>query len=204
MRYAVVVLFLALLAGEALAKGPPTGNRLVRLVCHQYLSDGDERRLFGHVIVLEQLSSKTVNTETAFSDTIDGSVLIDPDDTLPTDVAAFRLRVYEAQLLPRRMANERSVIDRLSRMTGSQAVRDLLARNADLDAYGERMDYPGVGFQSSNQLIFQYRSPDYFKEVVISMKDLTGFMSSDLGASRMVEDGLYICGRPVLVPERAE
>ena len=195
MRYLVAGLVLALFAHQALAKTPSTDNRLVRLVCQNY-----------YVLILEQLSSKSVDTETALSDTTDGTVLIDPGHSRRfTDNAAFRLRVYEAPLVSTEEGTregKQGFRDQLTQLTGSQAVRDLLARAADFDGSYKRMDYTGIGFRSGKTLIFKHEG-DFLKGVEISMEDFTGFMDTNHGASNPEEDGPYRCGKPALLPETA-
>ena len=111
------------------------------MVCQAYLDKDNEIELFNFVLILEQISSKTINTETAFSDTLDGSILIDPDNKMSTDEVAFRLRVYNASLVRKGKTEE-------------EIIEDLLSREADMDVNQQRMDYMGRGFQSGTNYFY--------------------------------------------------
>ena len=78
MKHVILSLFLLVFANQAFWTEVPTGNHLVRLVCQKYTNSGVE--IDDRVLILEQTSSRTLNTDTAISDSIDGAVLTDPDD----------------------------------------------------------------------------------------------------------------------------
>ena len=190
MKYLVIILSIFLFTNKSFSKQIPTGFQLLRLVCQAYwASDGN---LKDYVLILEQTSSNTINT-TADSKTIDGSVLIDPEsETYFTDEAAFRLRVYKASLVSEEKTEE-------------EIIKDLLSSRAGLDLKNRPMDYTGEGLRWSKTFTFKSTGPyKFLKTVNVSMKDLKGDMSTNLGASRSLEDGLYTCKKPVLIPEMIE
>lgn len=192
MNPLIAVLSFLLLAQPALSEEVPTGSRLVRLVCKAYTTSGLEITDF--VLVVEQVSSMALNTETALSETIDGSVLVDPDHEVPfTDEAAARMRIYRTTLPPGTGAE-------------SRFVEDLLAGEASPGWDDHLMDFTGIVFRSVNSLIFRSAVDDagpyyYLKEAEVDMRDFKGFLDTNLGASQLWGDGFYACEAPALLPE---
>ena len=190
MKYLVIILSLFLFTNKSFSKQIPTGHQLVRLVCQATDSEG---HLEDYVLILEQSSSKPLSTEITGLKTIDGSVLIDPENEIYlTDDAAFRLRVYEASLVSKEKTEE-------------EIIEGLLSSKAGLDLKNRPMDYTGTGARLDDDFIFKSTGPyKFLKKVKISMKNFKGYMNTNLGASRSLEDGYYTCQEPVLIPEMIE
>ena len=192
MKHLILSLSLFLFTIQTFSKDASTGNQLVRLVCHKETKKYTDMGIpiTDRVLIMEQTSSKALNTDTALSETIDGSVLIDPDNEIPfTDDAAFRVRVYNTSLVS-------------AEKTEGEIIETLLSSQAGFDSENRLMDYTGIGFRSGDYLTFQSEAPyDFLKEVNISMRDFKGDMDTNLGASTSREDGLYSCKTPVLIPE---
>ena len=68
---------------------------------------------FHHVLILEQASSESLNDATYEHTTTDGSVIADPDITVINSVP-FRLRVYNASLVPG-VRTEEEIAEELNR-----------------------------------------------------------------------------------------
>ena len=168
----------------------------MRLVCQQ--TSGD----FHHVLILEQASSESLNDITYEDTTTDGSVIADPEITVINSVP-FRLRVYNASLVPG-VRMEEEIAEELNR-TEEEAIEELLSREASRDMNGRSMDYTGEGFNLWGQINFDSTAPYHFtKGVTISMDDYAGCMETNHGATSYSGDGLYGCMEPVLVPEMVE
>ena len=90
----LLVLALFAIPPMTCAEEPTAGDRLVRFVCQA--RDAATERFLDRVLILEQVSAKSLNTEPAQSNAIDGTVLIDWNHEISaTDDAAFRMRIYE-------------------------------------------------------------------------------------------------------------
>ena len=196
MKYLIVSLSLLLFTSQALSKMVPTGNHLVRFICQNDLSNIPSSILiFDRVVILEQTSSKVPNTDSAESETIEGSVLIDPNsEVFFTDDAAFRMRIY----------NNASLVS--SEKTEEQIIGELLAGKSSLDSYNRPMDYTGIGGRMDDLFTFRSTGPyEFERNVDIFLGEKAeGYIDTNLGASNMSGDGTYNCKEPVLVPEMVE
>ena len=163
MKYLIISLSLLLFTSQVFSKKMvPTGRHLVRFVCQDYIDSDSE---FNRVLILEQTSSKTLNAG-ASSETIEGSVLIDPDSGIYlTDAAPFRMRIY----------NNASLIS--SDKTEKQIIEELLVSEAGLDFFGNRpMDYTGRGGRLDGLFSFQSTGPYVFvKGIEIFLREKEGY-----------------------------
>ena len=175
----LLMLPLCLFPTPALSEMVPTGNHLVRFVCADY---------YHYVIILEQTSSKRLNTENyspyARSDTIDGTVLIDGDhEIFFTDDASFRMRIYKGVRLISRLYDKNGDSNLLEYVYGGdrqrfldgvrivrqtslsmgntdeELIAELMRSEASLDSGGRRMDYTGVGVRLDTRFAFGAEVP---------------------------------------------
>ena len=169
----------------------PKGPSLARFVCQQY--DITTGSFYDRVLIAEQLSVQAITQGTAFTDTIDGSLMIDLEEPYSGSVA-FRMRNYENVSL---VSAEK---------TKDEIIRELLDRSASRATGGSfLMDYTGEGSRLAEEFLFISDSdsePFIMKSLSIDLTDLRGSLSTNHGTSRMLQDGLYRCEPPVLVPVR--
>ena len=192
MKY-LISLSLFLAATQAFSEATPTGNHLLRFVCQEYSIEDP----LNNVLLLEQLSVIPLDKKSVAGgfDTVDGSVLIDPDDYVRfyTGEVDFRMRIFKTSLI----SDQRSA---------DQIIEDLIQREADLDVEGQLMDYTGYGVRVLSEFRFiSTGSSEFVKDVSISLLDesislkkFEGGMDTKNGS---LEDGIYRCKDPVLIPE---
>ncbi len=186
MKYLIMGLCLFLFAGQAFSKQIPTGYQLVRFVCEEKdLGWGSE-----YILILEQISSKTLNRDSAISKTIDGSAFIDSgSDVILTDDGEFRLRIY----------------DKIDGKTKEQMIEDFLKREADLDFSNRPMDYVGKGYRKKGVPAFESTGPHSFiKGMNIYLNHNMDGGLDTLNARSMKGDESYLCDEPVFVPEMTD
>ncbi len=205
MKYPTISLFLLLFTGSSLlaqhypcakevnnciSRGKtPTGYQLVRFVCQA--AAFTTKQLRNHVVILEQISSKTMNTDSADFPTIDGSVLMDPNGRIMTDKGEFRMRIY----------NNTSLVS--STQTVEQIVEDLLDQEASFNKANQLMDYRGVGYRFVQTFVFTSTNVHLQKKMSVFIEDHSGELKT-IDGNQTLEDGYYICQEPVLVPEMTE
>ena len=177
MKYLIVSLSLLLFTSQALSKMVPTGNHLVRFICQNDISNiPSDILVLDRVVILEQTSSKVPNTDSAMPETIEGSVLIDPNsEVFFTDRAAFRMRIY----------NNASLVS--SEKTEEQIIEELLASKASLDSYDRPMDYTGIGVRMDDLFSFRSTGPyEFLRDTKIFLREKEGYVSTNFGASSFV------------------
>lgn len=180
-------LALAVIAGPALPEETPTGKSLVRLVCQKLIPNVSFR---DRVLILEQTSTEALD-EILSIHTTDGTALIDPE-TIVTNSAPFRLRVYNASLASGDGAEE-------------DIIEALLSSEAGRDMNGRLMDYTGEGFNQLGWFAFKSTAPySFLKTVDIDLEDYTGSMSTNLGGSQMGGTGSMNAGNPCSSPSWLE
>ena len=224
------VSFLLLWNTPALANvKAPTGQNLVRFVCQAYDSIDHEFRK--RVIVLDQLSTKPFNKYTDH-DTINGSDLIDPKSRKNNfygmrNSARFRLRIYIATLISRDRTEEEIIEELLKRPGDHRVAKYEFQDPARMDYTGR-----GDRIQSRFDFVYERKSDGFYKSfginldefptIVDNLRDLDTIslkildntarergsiilypsMKTNVGSTILMEDGTYICRKPVLIPEK--
>ncbi len=190
MKYLIMGLCFFLFTGQAFSKQILTGYQLVRFVCEEEdIGWGSE-----YILILEQISSKTLNRDSAMSETIDGSAFIDlGSDVTLTDDGEFRLRIY----------------DKIDGKTKEQMIEDFMKREADLDFFNRPMDYVGKGYRSKSIITFESTGPYSFIRSMNVYLDgihdgISGGVSTTNAGRSMKGDELYLCDESVFVPEMTE
>ena len=223
----VLLPFLMVTSGTIPAKSDQIDkpSQMVRFVCQSY--DRFDFEFRNRVLILDQTSTKTLDNFSGL-DKVEGSSLIDLTSRAvymgATGTAEFRMRIYIATLISDKRTEE-EIIEELSKKPGDFRVAKYeFQDSAPMDYVGTGYrDGPNFFFRHAREgthfeKSFDYNLARYYTTKVFDINDLRdldheavrdldaqrkfwtfAWMRTSQGSTTLVEDGIYICRKPVLM-----